>query len=98
MKEHSCENCKHIDKGIESQECTGCIHNAIEKWQPMTNGDRIRRMSDEELAIFLEAIECSSHHWCEECTTLKGKPCNGLNDTSNALVADRLKWLKAEVE
>ena len=64
----------------------------------MTNGERIRNMTDEELAIFLEAIACNSHGWCEDCKTLKGEPCDGLKDESNSLVEIRLKWLKVEVE
>lgn len=64
----------------------------------VTNADRIRNMSDKDLAIFLEAVECNSHGWCDECETLKGNPCNGLKDESNALVKERLDWLKEKVE
>lgn len=85
MKEHSCENCKHIDKGIESPECTGCIHNALDKWQPMTNGDRIRRMSDEELAESLKSIGIMNGHFLR----IQGK------EVSVEWVE---KWLKKEVE
>lgn len=83
---------------IEYCEKCGYIVQQCQCEKPMTNGDRIRNMSDEELAIFLEAIKCNSHGWCEDCGTLKGEPCNGFKDESNSLVKERLDWLKEEVE
>lgn len=49
-----------------------------------TNADRIRAMSDEELAEFLGEFATRTCHYCLEC----GISCNG----------ERLKWLKAEAE
>jgi hypothetical protein len=39
--------------------CDGCIHDpdAMDKYEPMTNADRIRAMSDEELSVFLWEFE-----------------------------------------
>ncbi len=44
----------------------------------MTNGDRIRSMSDDELAKFLSAVTCNSKGWCPICTSMYGDYCNGL--------------------
>lgn len=81
----------------------GCLHVQIAEWlielkrrreaeitePPKTNGDRIRQMSDEELANILELRDCFGNgyrcpEWdssCEECTCQEGF----------------LKWLKQEV-
>ena len=62
MKEFlRCKDCKH-DKG----KCVGASRrgghkNCFEK-KIMTNGDRIRAMSDEELALFLHEEYCPSEH------------------------------------
>ena len=71
---------------------------SCDEYECMTNADRIRNMSDKELAILLQATECASHGWCDECQTLKGNPCNGLKDESNALVKEKLDWLREKVE
>ena len=52
----SCDDCRHSDKGLRDFPCTVCIHNAIDKFEPKTNADRIRAMSDEELAEWLTKI------------------------------------------
>lgn len=38
---------------MESKECIGCKQNSVDKYKRMTQADRIRSMSDEELAEFL---------------------------------------------
>lgn len=62
----TCETCKHDDKDYPSypyktpcNECVFGADNVPDKWEaaehyePDTNADRIRSMSDEELAKFL---------------------------------------------
>lgn len=49
-----------------------------------TNADKIRSMSDEELAEFLGEFATRTCHYCLEC----GISCKD----------ERLKWLKAEAE
>ncbi len=54
-----CEKCKH--KEILCGGIVGCIFMGAdckkgEKYEPYTNADRIRAMSDEELARFLDDI------------------------------------------
>lgn len=52
--------------------CDGCIHDPENKdlYEPMTNADRIRAMSDEDLAEFIVShsfavIGCSRTAWLE---------------------------------
>ena len=47
-----CDTCEKKKYGYL---CEGCIHDpdAMDKYEPMTNADRIRAMSDEELAELL---------------------------------------------
>ena len=53
MEHDGCKGCKYENCSPESEECQGCKQNAIDKYTRMTNADRIRSMSDEELAEFL---------------------------------------------
>lgn len=55
MIEHDgCVGCKHERESEVSPSCIGCKQNAIDKYERITNADRIRSMSDEELAVWLK--------------------------------------------
>lgn len=48
-----CDNCKYVMTDTESFPCNRCTRNAVDKWEPIpkqTNADRIRSMTDKELA------------------------------------------------
>jgi hypothetical protein len=51
-----CDKCKHTGKALNEYPCNVCIHNAIDKFAPLTNADRIRNMTDEELAEFINMV------------------------------------------
>ena len=53
---------------------------------PMTNADRIRNMSDEELAKFLELTEACGYND------------GSITDFKNGHYMDMLEWLQAEVK
>ena len=55
-----CETCARKQYGYL---CDGCIHDPDNKdlYEPMTNADRIRAMSDEELAEFLSKTFCNGY-------------------------------------
>lgn len=61
-----------------------------------TNADRIRGMSDEKLAKFIKSIECYSHGYCDECPSINGEYCNGIEEYKSHL--EILDWLKQPVE
>ena len=66
MEHDGCVGCKYEKESPDSKYCLGCKQNAIDKYAPMTNADKIRNMSDEELAEFL-SDECgfSNRRWIE---------------------------------
>ena len=84
-------NCKYCRAN-----CTGAkqdreIAMCLSYDPPKTNADRIRAMSDEELAEFLEKVAdgCDSCPMLKECTYSDGEiPEQQI----------RLKWLKQEAE
>ena len=68
-----CNNCKNLetkDNGVDSylwcEKINDCPHEDIERdcehYAPMINADRIRRMTDEELADFLVTVETYGYH------------------------------------
>lgn len=81
-----CQDCQRIGCDIEVN-CTGYVK------KPMTNADRIRSMTDEELTIFLaETSRCSD--WCnlyEKCKTKTDRSYSVCLETWN-------DWLKEESE
>ena len=61
-----------------------------------TNADRIRSMSDIELAKFIESVRCYSYGWCEKCSSMNGDYCNGME--ANEPDEGILEWIKQPVE
>lgn len=68
-------------------------------YQAMTNADRIRNMTDEELAKFIKAVGCNSHYGDDcgypFCHSMKGKLCTGIAKKTDKKT---LKWLQSQVE
>lgn len=55
MVEHDgCKGCAYVSRGEHEAPCIKCVQNASDNYKRMTNADRIRTMSDEELADFIE--------------------------------------------
>lgn len=68
-----CNNCKNLetkDNGFDAyswcEKINDCPHEDIERdcehYVPMTNADRIRSMTDDELADFLVTVETYGYH------------------------------------
>lgn len=45
-----CVGCKYEKESETSDYCKGCKQNAVDKYVRMTNADRVRSMTDDELA------------------------------------------------
>lgn len=64
MENKGCDTCKYEHLDIQDYPCRKCSHSYIDKYEPKTNADRIRNMSDEELAQFLCRVK-SDYQWME---------------------------------
>ena len=98
MKEYTwCNKCKYDSKESNEFPCVECSHNrVVDYYEPQTNADRIRNMSDEELAEWLHNI--SHDNEAEEPNV-----CIYDLDKEEEIVlydsyGDLLEWLQAEVE
>ena len=58
------EDCPHCVFEKTESNCRGCFEGSHYKPKPITNADRIRSMTDEELAEFLEA-HCFQYGWLD---------------------------------
>ena len=77
---HTC-NCQHNSNSRENEHCCGCDSK-------QTNADRIRNMSDEELAEWISTKDvCGQCAYELECVCMKVPCTNGI-----------LKWLQSEAE
>lgn len=79
---HTC-NCQHNSNSRDSEPCCRCDSR-------QTNADRIRNMSDEELAEFL-----AYNAYCEECYVEKDDSCCYPDGTCKQ---KHLEWLQSEAE
>ena len=89
-----CERCKHDDKNADEYPCVGCFDKG--KYEPKTNADAVRNMTDEELAEWLHNI--SHDNEAEEPNV-----CIYDLDKEEEIVlydsyGDLLEWLQAEVK
>ena len=87
MEHDGCKLCKYENCSMESKECIGCKQNAVDKYTRITNADRIRSFSDEELAM---NMMCPNENGLGEIECDKSDNCN--------CYACILKWLQSEVE
>ncbi len=78
----TCSTCKYVDKGALGPQPSNWIP------KPQTNADRIRAMSDEELADFFD----KNFATCEICRRLDEERCNG-RCSEHLLI-----WLKQPAE
>lgn len=89
-------NCKEKAKEPDLSGCTSGI--PIEKMGIKTNGDRIKKMTNEELADFLSSIT----HYCgieiESESDLKRCPFNEPFFCSRCNGKGIMQWLESEVE
>lgn len=88
MEHDGCKGCKYENCSADSKECQGCKQNAVDKYTRMTNADRIRSMSDEELLDFICSIETYDEG---SVKTIEG-------GSALCSVTDVENWLQSEVE
>ena len=98
-EDRSCESCKYKNKRIEEYPCSHCIHNAEEEFVPQTNADRIRAMSDEELAdAILETCLREGMPFCKnklQCSQILD---NGKTIPDEMCKQCLIEWLQSESE
>lgn len=87
-----CDKCKNADICLDHRELKtlkGCT-SGIPDRKRLTNADRIRNMSDGELAEFL-----AYNAYCEECYVKKDDSCCYPDGTCKQ---KHLEWLQSEAE
>lgn len=86
--ERECDNCKYRDVYYKAPPCNEC--NGYQNWESdaMTNADRIRAMSDEELAKFF-------HDMIQDCGC-NNVPCQQFCKAARNCELAWLNWLKKE--
>ncbi len=91
--ERNCDNCKYRDVYYMAPPCDECNfeyqrqpQKGFQKWESdaMTNADRIRSMTDEELADLLRDYQCNT---CDF---------NGFCDETDKCEEKIIEWLKQE--
>ena len=100
-----CKNCKKLNHILNSGVSVGrwCVEKSdspdiereriCDKFVPMSQGDRIRSMTDEELRDFL--YDMTSESQCHICAFKKGWLCEKPYDKS--CHDGVMEWLKSEV-
>lgn len=97
-----CNTCKHNPKfgGDGWSVCDGCIHDESlkDRYEAATNGDRIRAMTDEQLAKTINGLVEESGKFCRELSE-----CGEDLDNDRLIPEERcqqcvLAWLREEAE
>ena len=91
MENKGCDTCRYEHHDIQDYPCSKCSHSYIDKYEPKTNADKIRNMSDEELAEFMS--ENTSCYYCKvQCEDRPNSP------TESSCNFRWLDWLQSEAE
>ena len=92
MIEHDgCVGCKYEHEDEASPHCDKCTQNSTDKYMPVSNADRIRGMSDEELAKFIKHLDSGLDEICDiQDISQDGNGC----DRHENCYACYLDWLK----
>ena len=86
-----CKNCANAD----NEYCFACDNG--NQFKPMTNADRIRAMTDEELSSFLDiATVCVCFPCTRDINNLKHF--NNCKHENGTCEKEWLEWLKGEAE
>lgn len=85
-----CFGCKY--KGGLNHVCDECLDGEMFEKKVITNADKIRSMTDEELAELMD--KATDYFNCDECEF------RHLDDCGTSLLCQRhiLKWLKSEIK
>ncbi len=88
-----CKGCKYENQDEHLEPCIYCDGTKQgDKYRRMTNADRIRSMSDEELADFIVGLN-------EHCLAGIGLcDCSGKKECSDTCNGKVKEWLQAEVK
>lgn len=101
MAEHDgCKGCAYVSRGEHEAPCIKCTQNASDNYKRMTNADRIRSMSDEELAEYLYSIqntECELR-FCKNKTECDSELDKGKTINDSECKKCLVEWLQSEVE
>lgn len=88
MRDNGCSGCKYEHLKGSEKPCCDCANMYMDKYEPITNADRIRNMSDEELLDFICSIE----------TYDEGSVKTIENGVSMHTVTEVREWLQSEAE
>lgn len=101
IEKSGCHGCRYADWDADGCTCkldgllvwnpaVGCKYRKADEDKPLTNGDRIRAMTDEELSVFLgEIADNCSYNTCDNCP---------LYGACVDVPLSRDKWLRQEAE
>ena len=96
MAEHDgCKGCAYVSRGEHEIPCVKCAQNASDNYKRMTNADRIRSMSDEELAV--SRVDRIDFYTKSDIPEYIGDFAGIANSIEEAIALE-IKWLQQEVE
>lgn len=85
---NDCSTCFYMTEDSRGEHCGKCAHNYTDWYKPMTNGQKMRLMSDRELAKFL-SVDCGiCGHACAHTAVCNAAECVKRIET----------WLESPVE
>ncbi len=92
MRDNGCSGCKYEHLKGSEKPCCDCANMHMDKYEPITNADRIRNMSDEELACVIEKIKMCGGLISTETTSAECYRCK------DGYCCNVMQWLQSEAE
>lgn len=95
MEHDGCKGCRYERENSDSIHCQGCKQNAVDKYAKMTNADKIRSMTDEELAESrIDRIDI----YLKSDTQMWTGDFSGIAESKGEALKLEKKWLESECD
>lgn len=91
MRDNGCSGCKYEHLKGSEKPCCDCANMYMDKYEPITNADKIRNMSDEELIELITGLSKHCLAGIGECDCSTYETCQNCN-------MEVKKWLQSEAE
>ena len=63
-EKNDCSTCLYMNEPSSGLHCGKCTHNYVNWYKPMTNGQKVRMMSDRDLAEWIDKNTTACLKWC----------------------------------
>lgn len=98
MEHDGCKGCRYENETEDRSRCKGCKRNAVDKYVKTSNADRIRNMTDEELANLLIVFDGEEDRYRYITASTKRSYIYSSSYSIKEAFREQMEWLESECD